>query len=163
MSLLMKKVLQKQNLKAYPQQFVSKNIFIKIDITNCVAKDLIRKSISGNEILLWILDCEIAKIYNDFLGSTYILQKNQTNDCKYWIDFKTQSKAIWYFDNFWRIGYTIDIGTEQCRFKSSATKDQLPFDLWKQWQYWEPITKMWLWAYDKVNVSQSTFWYFKGN
>ena len=79
------------------------------------------------------------------------------------MDSKTQSKAIWYFDNFWRIGYTINVGTAQCRFKSSATNDQLPFDLWKQWQYWEPITKMWLWAYDKVNVSQSTFWYLKGN
>lgn len=103
--------------------------------------------ISGYQI--WVSISSKSKCYEKYEEirngiSMYNLQDDLINQSKCWKHWADQSRAIWYSNNHWRIGYTKSIGTDDCVMKAKGSSDQLPTEFTFKWCYWDQDSKDWI-------------------
>ena len=90
--------------------------------------------------------------YKEFRDCWYYLQDDLINHSKCWKDWRIQTRAIWFSNNHWRIGYTESIGSDDCVMKAKGSSDQLPTELKGQWYYLDPDSKDWIEAGNDISL-----------
>ena len=94
---------------------------------------------------------DIYKHYSDFYSSVYTLQTDFVNERQCWISMDTH--AVWYSNDFWRVGYSEDIGSQTCTMKAPSSCKMLPFQ--GTWSYLDQESGQWIEAGENLTIKLS--------